>query len=226
MLGVFVREGDVPLLDAVVATAHWTRLNRADQSGMTPLDHAVSLTSESALAIVQTLCAHGADPRKGGYPLCLIAARPDVRAFLRERADSFVALHFFDLIESERLRAMLGRGALQLAQRAHDRARSPVQLAAATSDAKNARVLLSAAEPWSPTTHALWPPRSRALARQLLLVAVRLRSRRSEWAAIADPWTANVVPRCLGDRVAGDQWNLLLAALKFVRRLRRRVVTF
>ena len=79
-------------------------------------------------------------------------------------------------------------------QHAH-RVRLPVRPALAAA----ARLVVRAAEPWSPASHELWPSPARAYVRALLLVGVRMPVPHDVWVAHVMPhvvWRCGPIPRC------------------------------
>ena len=57
-----------------------------------------------------------------------------------------------------------------------------------------AALVLEAARPWSPASHALWPAAARRQAVNLLLVGSRLARLRHGTDTLLDIWTISVIP--------------------------------
>ena len=111
-------------------------------------------------------------------------------------------LHHLEVIDAARARALLRDGA-DIHARAEPDGPTPLSLAhalhaqGAAARGSAAALVLSAAEPWSPQTHALFPTASRARAMEMLVVGHRL-SRESrfegESVGLFDAWMAAAMP--------------------------------
>ena len=109
----------------------------------------------------------------------------------------------------------LWRGARGKGDGAHEEARpdTPLERAQKLESAvgrstEASRLILSAAAPWSPRNHDLFPLRTRQFAYQLLLVGNRLASMRVNDSGtsrgLLDAWVDAVMPQLLTRGVSGD----------------------
>ena len=106
------------------------------------------------------------------------------------------------IVCAERARALLRDGA-DLNARADAAGPTPLSLARAlqaagdAADGSAAQLVLTAAEPWSPRTHALFPAGARAFAAELLLLGHRLSRQprfEGEEVSLSDIWLDGVMP--------------------------------
>ena len=115
-------------------------------------------------------------------------------------------LHHLEVIDAARARALLRDGA-DIHARAEPDGPTPLSIAhalhaqGAAASGSAAALVLSAAEPWSPQTHALFPTASRARAVEMLVVGHRL-SRESrfegESVGLFDAWMVAAMPHLVG----------------------------
>ena len=116
-------------------------------------------------------------------------------------------LHHIELLTEEQVRAELRAGA-DLHAAAHDGGPTPLSIAHslhagaddAAPGAAAARLVLRAAEPWSPTNHDLFPATARAHAVELVRIGFKLScdSRISGMAqAMLDPWLESVMKHAI-----------------------------
>lgn len=138
------------------------------------------------------------------------------------RSRGWSPLHHLETLSVRRAAALLRAGA-DVHASAHWQGFSPLQLArhvvatAATSprDAPDPRreaaeLLVRAAAPWSPPTHALWPDAYRVRAIELTRLGWLLSRTPSfcgEEGALCDVWLSQVVPRVLAFE-RGTKWRL------------------
>ena len=142
----------------------------------------------------------------------------ELLAWLQRTRDFTTPLHHLELLSAARARELLRAGAA-LGARARPGAPSPLELArqlllqpqpaaAAANDAaagrEAARLVVSAAQPWSPQTHELWPARGRARAEALVRLGWRLSSTDrspgpfgNEAQSIMDAWRGLVMVHAL-----------------------------
>jgi len=112
-------------------------------------------------------------------------------------------LHYLDHLSSGVARALLRDGA-DLHARAAPGAPSPLDLAeqrcGTAAEGAVVRLVLDAARPWSPATHALWPPAKRRRASALLRLGQQLSLLpffSGEEQALRDLWRTSVMPAAL-----------------------------
>ena len=144
----------------------------------------------------------------------------ELLAWLRRTRDFTTPLHHLELLSAARARALLRAGAA-LGARARPGAPSPLELARqlllqpqppgggggandAAAGREAARLVVSAAQPWSPQTHELWPARGRARAEALVRLGWRLSSTDrspgpfgNEAQSIMDAWRGLVMVHAL-----------------------------
>ena len=130
--------------------------------------------------------------------------KPAIAAWLEHSRDWSTPLHHLEIVTAARARALLRAGAdlaasrtaggptpLSLARELDEKGEAPAGSAAA--------LVLLAAAPWGPSTHALWPAPARSHAAALLHLGHQL-SRRFEAAngqAMVDCWLGFVMPFAL-----------------------------
>ena len=110
------------------------------------------------------------------------ANRQPINAWLERSPDYTTPLHILESLSADRARALIRAGAA-LDARARPEAPSPLELArqllqqpggANAPGGEAARLVVQAARPWSPQTHALWPAGGRARAVELVRLGWRL----------------------------------------------------
>jgi hypothetical protein len=115
-------------------------------------------------------------------------------------------LHYFQFLPAERVAELLEDGADVHASDGSTDAPTPIGLARAllrtgSMDARAALIVSADPLPWSEGTHALFPPRGRARAVELLLAGHLLarsgQSSDGQGTALLDVWAAHVMPRAL-----------------------------
>ena len=126
----------------------------------------------------------------------------DLSAWLDSTRLWSTPLHHLQIVDAARAHALLRDGADLHAQAETD-GPTPLSLAralhvqGAAAEGSTAALVLRAAQPWSPQTHALFPTDSRARAVEMLLMGHRL-SRESrfegESVAVLDVWMTAVMP--------------------------------
>jgi hypothetical protein len=122
-------------------------------------------------------------------------------------------LHHYELLPLARVRALLAAGADVHAGDGQPHAPTPLSLATArllrgdgaAADGRAAALIVAAAAPWSPATHALFPARDKARAAELLrigwLLARRFQGLLADTAqmevAFCDAWLGHVMPHAI-----------------------------
>uniref|UniRef100_A0A7S0LF48 Uncharacterized protein n=1 Tax=Coccolithus braarudii TaxID=221442 RepID=A0A7S0LF48_9EUKA len=184
------------------------RTCQARNTGATPLLIAVH---RGHLGCVQLLCSHSASRTlivhgsvSTAEKMAAAAGHTAITDWLVTSKDWSTPLHHLAVIETDRARSLL-RGGASLHAAACTGGPTPLSLAkemmAAAKHAKEssaAALVATAAQPWSPATHALYPADARALAVELVLLGHRL-SRLPAFEDVAqglfDLWVDGVVPR-------------------------------
>lgn len=158
------------------------------------------------LEVAQALCVAGAsreqlfaqDEALGRFP-------PECAAWLRASRRWCTPLHHLELLSAERARWLLASGADILAAAADggadERLPTPLsrarELLAGGRRCEAAQLVVDASLPWSPQSHALFPPAARARAAELLLLGHALsREERFEphgGVALTDCWVRHVL---------------------------------
>jgi ankyrin repeat protein len=228
------REGHVECVRALLAAGAdvaqvdengWTSLMAASmkghvecvrallEAGANANDGICAIRWGASLELLQLLCA---------YALSRVAVRAQTRrhkyAFSAECAQWLAAtrrwtsqLHHFEFLPIERVRALLVAGADVRAGDAKADAPTPLSLAAARllqgdrSDDGRAALIVSAAAPWSPRTHALFPAGAKARAVELLRIGWLLARHLQDLTAgathveyaLRDAWLGHVMPHAI-----------------------------
>lgn len=119
----------------------------------------------------------------------------DTRKWIVRAMQWHTDLHFVDVNLPDRTRTLLRAGADVYAAR-YPGAPTPVDVAR-TSNLASARLVLRAAEPWSPSTHDLFPVTARSLACELLRLGMLLANSHVPGTEMAfcDVWVHEVMPR-------------------------------
>jgi ankyrin repeat protein len=169
--------------------------------------------SSGSLLAVQALCVYGAKRSSITCPITSSNSSESVCEWWRSTASWSTPLHYVAFHSVARTRALLRDGAdpnagqsgstpLTIAKRVCAAAKKPNQC-------DSARLLLRAAEPWSPHNHDLFPHRVRARAVSLFMIGELLqRSQRFDGKeqAIKDVWVFFVMPHALeSERVQATQ---------------------
>ena len=189
-------------------------LSAADNDGIQPIHYAAK---EGHLEVVQFLCFHGAartPPTAEHYDSIESNAfeQPAVLAWLQHTRDYTTPLHHLELLSAAHARDLLRAGAA-LEARARPDAPSPLELArqlqqhpdgGAAPGSEAARLVVAAAQPWSPQTHELWPSGGRAHAKALVRLGWRLSNTQqspgpfgNEAEAVMDTWRGIVMVHAL-----------------------------
>ena len=165
-----------------------------------------------SLAVLQLLCAYEpsrAHPMPDDLPVL-----PECAEWLDATSRWTRPLHHFELLSLERVRALVVEGADVRAGDGEAGAPTPLSLATARllrgegADDRRAALIASAAAPWSPETHALFPARAKARAVELLRVGWLLARRfQGDFAcevegAFLDAWLGHVMPHAI-ERASG-----------------------
>lgn len=191
--------------------------NTLNNLGVTALMSAAGAVN--GLALCQLLCAYGANRHLGALPLALCITTINsisLRPWLL-RTDLYASrMHFFEYISEEECVSRLRRGEHIGHRLPCIGAFSPMDLAIATPELKNAAIVLKAAARWSPATHHLCSRETRRRARALVIVGHLLAK---TYSRLLDVWIELVIPRVLGPRIANEQWSKTLLATFFVQRL-------
>jgi hypothetical protein len=173
--------------------------------------------ARSSLETLQLLCAY-APSRQAVHAQLARSPQPLVEPVSAQWLDATrrwsSPLHHFELLSLERVRALLAAGAdLHAGDGAAD-APTPRSMAAARLRAGDGPVdgrvalIVRAAAPWSPETHALFPAAAKARAVELLRVGWLLARRfQSDFAcevegAFFDAWLGHVMPHAI-ERASG-----------------------
>jgi ankyrin repeat protein len=165
-----------------------------------------------SLEMLQLLCAY-APSREAVRAHRIPRARllPECAQWLDATSRWTSPLHHFELVPLERVRALLVAGADVRAGDGNADAPTPVGLAAARLlrgdglDDGRAALLVRAAAPWSPRTHALFPAGAKARAVELLRIGWQLARRLQGGVADAsqvevafrDAWLGHVMPHAI-----------------------------
>jgi hypothetical protein len=136
-----------------------------------------------------------------------LQAVPGCQAFLDATCRWTSQLHYFQFLPAERVAGLLADGGDVHASDGSTDAPTPIGLARAllrtgSTDACAELIVFADPLPWSDGTHALFPPRGRARAVELLLAGHLLArsypgSSGKPGTALLDVWVAHVVPRAL-----------------------------
>jgi ankyrin repeat protein len=202
------QEGHASVVSALLASGAAVDFTE-DNHGRTPLAYACR---SGCLETVQILSSFGAS-RTCCTTIALLTSAEELTAFFGHGSVAAwltssrlwsTPLHHLAIISSERARTLLRSGAdvhaaevagptpLSLAQ--------AVRAKGALSDGSPADLVLKAAGPWSPHTHALFPAASRERAVVLMRIGWRL-SRTPRYEAIAvgffDLWMEGIVSRAV-----------------------------
>jgi hypothetical protein len=165
-----------------------------------------------SLGTLQLLCAY-APSRQAvrAHPMPADFVSPECAQWL-DATDRWTSpLHHFEFLPFERVRALLVEGADLSAGDGGADAPTPLGLATARLlrgdglDDDRAALIASAAAPWSPKTHALFPARAKARAGELVrigwLLARRCESLVADAAqvevAFRDVWLGHVMPHAI-----------------------------
>lgn len=187
-------------------------VDAATDGGYTPM---LVACHQGHLSIVQLLSLHGADrePLDGERTAESVAASSGapsaavVVAWLQHSRDWSSPLHHLELLTGPQARALL-RGGARLGARARSDAPSPIEMARSlmqkppgTPGRDAAKLVVSAAEPWSPMTHQLWPAAARERASSLVReglgladISMWLGLYSPEASAVMDTWREVLVP--------------------------------
>jgi hypothetical protein len=175
--------------------------------GTCALDHACE-----SLETLQLLCAYAPSREAVRAHLVLIDHRlsPECAQWLEATRRWTSRLHHFEFLPLERVRALLVEGADVRAVDGGADAPTPLGVAAARllrgdgADDGRAALIASAAAPWSPETHALFPAGAKAFAVELLrigwLLARRFQSLFADTqveVAFRDAWLGHVMPHAI-----------------------------
>ena len=196
--------------------------NIVNAAGYTPLMLAAG--APNGKAVFELLFAYGADPKCGGVPLCFCIHSENIRIqYLLRLINSrrLTDMCFFYRLSPTEVTARLAAGRhishRPTIARACEQSlsRSVLDSARGASDVQNANLVIAASQPWSVTTHHLWPPHVRKYVQELLLVGSRLKT------GILDVWIDNIVPHVVGQRVTHELWSVLFVSVAFVQKLLR-----
>jgi ankyrin repeat protein len=158
----------------------------------------------TSLPTAKFFCAYGA--RASDLDPIGLLRHPGMAAWLAETARWTTPLHHFDRLRLSAIESLLLAGADVHASDGAHAAPSPLSLAREAlrkgcygSQCAAAKLLLSVATTWSPSTHRLFPEPARTHALKLLLVGRRLADGDGPLAtskgALFDVWQAHVMPR-------------------------------
>jgi hypothetical protein len=158
------------------------------------------------LGTLQLLCAY-APSREAvrAHPMSITGVPAECVHWLDATRRWTSPLHHFEFLPIERVRALLVEGADVRAGDAGPDAPTPVGLAGDRPADGRAALIIAAAAPWSPRTHALFPAAAKARAVELLrigwLLARRLQSCVADASqvgvALRDVWLAYVMPHAI-----------------------------
>lgn len=190
-------------------------VNQANNDGGTALAIACA---DADLQVVQLLCAHGALRFFPNGQTAELVARAAARRrapgdvasamlrWLRETRDWATRLHHVELLSSQTAKELLRAGADVHSHTSAPDAPTPVSLARALAAGGRAPLgsaadlILRAAQPWCPHTHALFPRAARERARELVIVGYLLAAQ-PRFAAVSrqvqDVWVAHVMPHAV-----------------------------
>lgn len=212
-----VRVGDLQALEA--SFERGADPNGENEYGITPLMAAVARPG-CPRSLVERLLVYGADPDVGSVPLCFFVADEGLRAWFAATSDHITRYHYFEAFPLPLLKKCLGNGSFTLSRRAR-RGRTPLELARQSST-EQAGILRQASRGLCQENAHLWPPFCRARAAQLARIfAQLLKAFPGDGGALRDPLYDEVLPRCIGGRVAVEQWRMTVLAATFLVRLRR-----
>ena len=184
-------------------------VNKQDADYEEPIIEAIR---NGHLEVVQLLCSHGAkkvfpDIAEYAFRLARVSGHFDIYEWLFRTRSWTARLHHLELLTEAQARAELRAGAdLHAASDSswHIDIQTPLSIARdilAEADggapgAAAARLVLRAAEPWSPANHDLFPAEARTRAVELVRIGFKL-SRDPRFAdqcqAIMDTWLENVM---------------------------------
>lgn len=160
--------------------------------------------------VARLLAQYGATPPLGlaGAGSNAGSASARIATWLHATARFTTPLHHLDGMEASRARELLRDGADVHARGSGIDDLSPLDVATAVladgiggRNEAAATVVVSAARPWSPANHELFPHAERAVAFELLLVGARLGAEHGD--ALSEVWREVVVPAVVERRAVG-----------------------
>ncbi len=213
-------DGDTALLYAIlhghmrtaaVLLEAGANVNLADKHGHTPMSCACQY---GLFGTAQLLSSYGASrtfdvafygTRQTAEQLATLHGHPKLAAWLRSSRDWSTPLHHISILSTARTLALLRAGA---SIHAEAKAGGPTPLTLAcemhargeASEGTPAALVLQAAQPWSPATHALFPAAARAYAVQMMLRG-HARSARLPM----DVWMGVIMPHLVSREARGSE---------------------
>jgi hypothetical protein len=185
----------------------------ADVMQLTPNGNCALTYACKSLRMIQLLCAHAPsrDVVRAHYATIDPEVSLDCAQWLEITRRWTSRLHHFEFLPIERVRALLIEGADLRAGDGGLDAPTPLSLAAARllhddgSGDGRAALIVAAAAPWSPRTHALFPARAKARAVEMLRIGWLLARRFQCFVAgesqvevaLRDVWLGHVMPHAI-----------------------------
>lgn len=173
------------------------------KNDFTPLDFAAEFNH---VHTAELLCSYSAMPRGEAALQASRAGHMDLARWLEASEEWITPLHHLLVVPPERAYRLLRDGADLHACTQPGRP-SPFSLACELADrgeveaGSTAALVLDAAEPWSPATHALFPHEARAQAVEVLLLGWQLSRCSPVFAgreqALTDAWLSCVMPEAI-----------------------------
>lgn len=157
-----------------------------------------ALCRSTSLAMAQLLCASGADREVLFSSSTLLqSCRAEVVEWLDRTRQWITPLHHLELLSKCQVRKFLASGADVNAKCSQKGSPSPLSLAIELLDQgphEAAEIVMVAAQPWSPATHALFPARARKRVIELLCVGYALSQHINAGCMLRDVWLSIVIP--------------------------------